>query len=152
MTCKTFCNSRKRTQKGKRQNVCLLFRELFSQRNSQASFTLKVCTLIQKVKKSRKCQILSAHSSERRVSMQRRNILGKMPDLQEVPIQRGFKGIMCTLVSIKECIALLSISPGIKRIAQHDTQLSTSPSHSEDFLRDYSRAYVSIANHPFTMS
>ena len=110
MTCKTFCNSRKRTQKGKRQNVCLLFQELFSQRNSQASFTLKVCTLIQKVKKSRKCQILSAHSSERRVSMQRRNILGKMPDLHEVPIQRGFKGIMCTLVSIKECMALLSIA------------------------------------------
>ena len=84
--------------------------------------------------------------------MQRRNILGKMPDLHEVPIQRGFKGIMCTLVSIKECMALLSISPVIKRIAQHDTQLSTSLSHSEDFLRDYSRAYVSIANHPFTMS
>ena len=61
-------------------------------------------------KKSRKCQILWAHSSERRVSMQRRNILGKMPDLHEVPIQRGFKRIMCTLVSIKECMALLSIA------------------------------------------
>ena len=65
---------------------------------------------LHKVEKSRKCQILSAHSSERRVSMQRRNILGKMPDLHEVPIPRGFKGIMCTLVSIKECMALLSIA------------------------------------------
>ena len=59
---------------------------------------------LHKVEKSRKCQILWAHSSERRVSMQRRNILGKMPDLHEVPIQRGFKGIMCTLVSIKEWV------------------------------------------------
>ena len=70
----------------------------------------KSAHLYKRWKKSRKCQIFSVHSSERRVSMQRRNILGKMPDLHEVPIQRGFKGIMCTLVSIKECMALFSIA------------------------------------------
>ena len=94
-------------EKGK----CLspLSRTIFSKEFSSVFYTLGLRTYT-KGEKNWKCQILWAHSSERRVSMQRRNILGKMPDLHEVPIQRGFKGIMCTLVSIKECMALLSIA------------------------------------------
>ena len=67
------------------------------------------------------------------------------------PFKGALKG-SCALWYLSRSAWHCRVSPVIKRIAQHDTQLRTSPSHSEDFLRDYSRTYVSIANQPFTMS